>query len=59
MTLDQQQRAISLYEELYALRERARSLPVDDMERGQLSQRAGEIGRELTAITGEAPGMEQ
>lgn len=55
MTREEQQRAIRLYEELHALRERARLLPYEAIERWELSLRAGAIGQELKSITGERP----
>jgi hypothetical protein len=42
--------AVRLYQELVALRERARYLGYDDMDRFRLSIRAGEIGAELEGI---------
>jgi len=51
LTQDELERmGVRLYNELVALRERARYLAYDDIDRFRLSIRAGEIGRELRII---------
>jgi hypothetical protein len=42
--------AVRLHSELLGLRERARALPYDDMDRFRLSLRAGEIGKQLKTL---------
>lgn len=48
---DYERLAVRLMVELVALRERAKYLAYDDIDRFHLSIRAGEIGAELRAIT--------
>lgn len=48
---EQLRRALHLHHELVAIRERAKALPYDDIQRWRYSVRANEITSELAKIT--------